>query len=141
MKRAVVGLVLVGVLAACGGGGGSSKSSSSSSSSSSGANPAAGAFCRQLSGLAQQLAQRLGGSKGPTSKADFDAIADLYSQLINGAPPEVKPALTDLVAALREGGQALADPAKPDVAKLQDFQTKLAADSQKMSTYTGANCK
>ena len=140
MKRGLVALVVAAALAGCGGGGGSS-SSSSASSSSSGSNPAASGFCRQLSGLAQQLAQRLGTAKGPTSKADFDAIADLYSQLLNGAPPEVKPALTDLVAALREGGQALADPAKPDVPKLQDFQAKLATDSKKLSTYTGANCK
>lgn len=102
-----------------------------------------GDFCSKLT----DANNKLSGLSGSVSGGDFGALKaaideeiSAYQGLASGAPSDVKPAIDDIVSVLQSAETALADPAHPDIAKLQGLSTKLPTDVQKLGTYVAGNC-
>jgi hypothetical protein len=73
-----------------------------------------------------------------------EAIASLRSELDglqDGAPADVKAALTELGDALEKAQQIMADPENADTSELADLGPKLSEDSQKVTAYIVSKCK
>jgi hypothetical protein len=73
-----------------------------------------------------------------------EAVASLRSELDglkDGAPADVKAALTELGDAFEQAQQTMADPANADTSALADLGPKLSKDSQKVTAYIVSKCK
>ena len=151
VRTRMVALVLgaTAVVAGC-----SSSSKSSSSSSSPGVTSAGSAttvavpagaasgFCGRLVTTAAQL-QNIAPSAGSSPaayKSALEKVAVAFSALETDAPSDVKAAITDLVAVIRAGENALTDPSAANAQAVQDLQTKLPADTQTITSYLTAHC-
>ncbi len=73
-----------------------------------------------------------------------EALASLRSELDglkDGAPADVKAALTELGDAFEKAQQIMQDPANADPTELADLAPKLSQDSQKVTAYIVSRCK
>ncbi|MCW2797604.1 hypothetical protein [Nocardioides sp.] len=71
------------------------------------------------------------------------AIDDLVTELNalkEGAPDDIKAALTDMAAAFRDAAQLLENPNPENQAQLADLSAKLSTDSQKITAYITSKC-
>jgi hypothetical protein len=66
--------------------------------------------------------------------------AAFLAKLKAQAPAEIHPAVADLATLLNQAKAALANPSKPDLAKLQALATNLPKDAQKLETWAETHC-
>jgi hypothetical protein len=117
---------------------GSSGAGSHSASSGGGSDTA---LCAQL-GHAQTEIQGLDAdiSDPAALKTALDKEAGVLASLKAAAPPELSAALDDLSTLLTGAEQALANPAAPDLTKLEALATQIPADAAKIEAYVEKNC-
>lgn len=149
-RRAAVVVATALSLAACSSsGGGSSKNSSAvntapaSTASSSTATTAAAdsAFCASLSQVGTQVSQLTAAASDPaTLKKLLGTEGATLARLKSQAPAELKSVFADLGTLLTQAQQALVNPQKPDVTKLQALATRLPADETKLQAYAKTHC-
>lgn len=83
-------------------------------------------------------AEIYGGSGGSEA---IDALLAELDALKDGAPGDVKKALTEMSDAFQKAQDVLKDPANADTAELADLGTKLSEDSQKITAYIVSKCQ
>lgn len=64
----------------------------------------------------------------------------LLTQLRQGAPAEVAPAIDDLIVLVKAAEKTFADPAHPDVAALESLAATMPADAAKIKAYVLTSC-
>ena len=72
--------------------------------------------------------------------AAIDTLTAELTALKADAPPDIKTALTDMLAAFRDAQEFLDHPTPENKAKLADLSPKLSADGQKITTYITSQC-
>jgi hypothetical protein len=120
--------------------------SGASGSSAGNAEPAdatSGDFCARLQAAEEKLDSfddSVG--DGDLSQAGKAIAADIavFQELAQGAPAEVKPALTDIVQVLKGAQGALSNPGSQNASAFQDLATKLPSDLNAMGNYMANNC-
>jgi hypothetical protein len=129
----VLAAVLMASLSGCGGG--------------SGDKPAAPMTevtipCTQFSDTAKKItdaqAEIYGGSGGTEA---MDTLLGELDALKDGAPADVKAALTEMGDAFRKAQEIMKDPTQANTAELADLGPKLSADSQKITAYIVSKCQ
>ena len=161
--RVALGVVAVAVMSsACGGppvpqgaasagGGGSVSSASSPASGSSGssagnaapAGASGGDFCARLQAAEDELDHfndSVGDGDLTAAGKVIAADIQVFQELAQGAPTEVKPALTDIAQVLKGAQGTLSNPGSPNVAAMQDLATKLPSDLTAMGNYMANHC-
>ena len=149
-RRAAVVVATALSLAACSSSGGGSSSSShaantapASTASSSTATTAAAnsAFCSSLAQVGTQVSQLTAKASDPAGlKALLGTEGAYLARLKSQAPAELQSVFADLGTLLTQARQALANPQKPDVTKLQALATRLPADETKLEAYAKTHC-
>jgi hypothetical protein len=98
--------------------------------------------CDQFSDTAKKItdaqAELYGGSGG--TKA-VDTLLGELDALKDGAPADVKAALTEMHDAFRKAQDVMDDPTQANTAELADLGPKLSEDSQKITAYIVAKCQ
>lgn len=97
--------------------------------------------CPQFAEAAQKITEAQAALYDGTGGAG--AIDDLVTELNalkDGAPDDIRAALTDMAAAFRDAADILENPNAQNQAALADLSAKLSTDSQKITAYITSKC-
>jgi hypothetical protein len=98
--------------------------------------------CKQFSDTAEKIADAqaeiYSGSGGTEAT---DSLLSELDALEDGAPAEVKAALSEMGDAFRQAQEIMDDPTQANAAELADLGPKLSEDSQKITAYIVSKCQ
>jgi hypothetical protein len=151
IRIVAVGVCAIAALAACSSssstpGSGSTGTSTpvTGSSTSTGSQSGGGgaAFCQQLEATSKKLSGLSSNISNPAQLGNkLGPIVTQLQQLQNGAPPQVAPALQDLVTAMQSASKAASGGNIQQIEKqMQQLAPKLTKDFQNLETYVANNC-
>lgn len=138
IRMIAVGAGAALALAACS----SSSSTPGSGTTTSSGTESAAAFCQQLKSAQTKLSGLSSNIGNPAQLSNkLKPVVSELQQLQNGAPPQVAPALKDLLSAAQQVAQAGSGSNVQQVVKqLQHLVPKLTKDVQHLESYVAKNC-
>lgn len=133
VREAIFAFVLVAALSACGGDPESSPSAELTEITLS---------CAKFDDTAKKITDAQAALYSGTGSTEaIDTLEAELSALKDGAPADVRTALTDLGAAFRDAEEILDKPTPKNTAKLAELAQKLSDDGQKITAYITAECQ
>lgn len=133
VREAIFAAVLVASLSACGGDPESSPSDELTEIT---------LACEKFDDTAKKITDAQASLYSGTGSTEaIDTLEAELSALKDGAPADVRTALTDLSAAFRDAEQILEKPTPENTAKLAAVAQKLSDDGQKITAYIASECK
>lgn len=107
--------------------------------SGSGASPYCAKLIRASERLTSAQSDLYGGGTG--SRAALRKIVAELNGLRDGAPSQIKAALTDMASAFESAERLVQDPASAASAQLAEVAKRLSGDGKKISAYATSKCK
>jgi hypothetical protein len=106
------------------------------------ASPKATGDCPKLATAAKNIsaAQAALYTGGADSAQAISTLVDELKALQNGAPSDVKAALSDMATAFQAAAEVLQHPTAKNNTQLAELGAKLSADGQKISAYVTSKC-
>lgn len=99
------------------------------------------AFCAKLVTASDKLSGLAPDMSDPAKLKDaLGEVTEYYEELSDSAPAAVKPAIDDLLTAMKAAEKAFSDPSNVDTSALAGLGSKLATDAQTLGTYISTNC-
>jgi hypothetical protein len=129
----VLAVVLLASLSGCGGG---------SSDKPSAPMTEVTIACDQFSDTAKKITDAQAELySGTGSTTAIDTLVGELDALKEGAPQDVKAALTEMGEAFRKAQEVIKDPTQASTTELADLGPKLSEDSQKITAYIVSKCR
>ncbi len=133
VREAIFAAVLVAALSACGGDPESSPSDELTEIT---------LACEKFEDTAKKITDAQASLYSGTGDTEaIDTLEAELSALKDGAPADVRTALTDLSTAFRDAEQILEKPTPENTSKLADVAQKLSDDGQKITAYIASECE
>jgi hypothetical protein len=98
--------------------------------------------CDKFSDTAKKIADAQAEIYAGTGGTEaIDSLRHELDALKDGAPADVKDALTEMADAFEKAQEIMADPTQANPAELADLGPKLSADGQKITAYVVSKCR